>query len=211
MADLELLPAAPAAPAAKSLSDDEVLAHTAALWKYQDIPQSEPEPFPEYMQQETDLPDGRVIAARVRGKQHKHDGSNCDDWYEVANLDGITLLAVADGAGSKKFSRIGARESCRAALGYLLHNLAQDKPVDTNDTAQLTNRLAGLVQQAVLRAYGAVEAAFYTRVADWHIPLCWGVICSLRISRPHCCWPWWFRFRLSAKIVWLCRVRLAMV
>ncbi len=166
MADLELLPAAPAAPAAKSLSDDEVLAHTAALWKYQDIPQAEPEPFPEYIQQERDLPDGRVIAARVRGKKHKHDGSNCDDWYEVANLDGITLLAVADGAGSRKFSRIGARESCRAALGYLLHNLTQDKPVDTNDTAQLTNRLAGLVQQAVLRAYGAVEAAFYTRAAD---------------------------------------------
>lgn len=160
MADLELLP--------KSLSDDEVLAHTAALWKYQPVPQDEPEPFPEYLQTEIDCPEGagRVIAARVRGKKHKHDGTNCDDWFETASLNNITLLAVADGAGSKKFSRIGARESCRAALGYLFHSLEQEPLADLADVEQLTARLAGLIQQAVLKAYTAVEAAFYTRAAN---------------------------------------------
>lgn len=164
MADIELLPQAENTP--KALSDDEVLAHTAALWKYQPIPQQEPEPFPEYLQHEAVYQDGSVIAARVRGKKHKHDGTNCDDWFETISLGSMTLLAVADGAGSKKFSRIGARESCRAALGYLRHILAQEPVADLSDTAQLTNRLAGAVQQAVLKAFAAVEAAFYTRAAN---------------------------------------------
>ena len=58
MADLELLPAAPAAPAAKSLSDDEVLAHTAALWKYQD-------PF-YFIGQRNGFPDSRRYAQGVQ-------------------------------------------------------------------------------------------------------------------------------------------------
>lgn len=161
MADLELLP-----PAPKALSDDEVLAHTAALWKYQPAPQSEPEPFPEYLCSEQDCGDGRVIAARVRGKKHKHDGTNCDDWYETASVGNITLLAVSDGAGSKKLSRIGARESCRAALGYLLNDLQQSPLDNLLELEQLTGRLAGAVQQAVLKAQMAVESAFFARATD---------------------------------------------
>lgn len=161
MADLKLLP-----PAPKALSDDEVLAHTAALWKYQPVPQDEPEPFPEYLSCEKTCGYGLVIAARVRGKKHKHDGTNCDDWFETASIGNIALLAVADGAGSKKFSRIGARESCRAALGYLLNSLQQQPLDNALEPEHLTGRLAGAVQQAVLKAQMAVESAFLTRATD---------------------------------------------
>ena len=106
-----------AAESKKGLTNKEVTDHTASLWKYLPIPTDEPEPAPEYLQCDTTLPGGRVIAARVRGKKHKHEGTNCDDWFEIANVDDVTFIAVSDGAGSKKFSRIGARESCKASVG----------------------------------------------------------------------------------------------
>ena len=65
----------------------------------------------------------QVIAARVRGKKHKHDGSNCDDWFDTKNVDGIFLSAVSDGAGSKKFSRIGLRAACKGAVGFLTREI----------------------------------------------------------------------------------------
>ena len=104
----------------KALSNEEVTGHTANLWKYLPIPSHEPEPVPEYINGTVKFPGSKVVAARVRGKKHKHEGTNCDDWYEVANYERMTFIAVSDGAGSKKFSRIGARESCKAAIGFLV-------------------------------------------------------------------------------------------
>lgn len=159
---------------AEPLPDETVTRHTTALWKYLPVPAEEPEPFPEYLTRETES--GRVIAARVRGKKHKHEGSNCDDWFEIASAGEATVIAVSDGAGSKKFSRIGARDACRAAAGYLSCTLAdaltgelsQDVRLPLTDAKCQTacGVLAGIVQQAVLKAYEAVEAACYTRAAD---------------------------------------------
>lgn len=169
-----------AAPAAgkQELSNKEITDRTAGMWKYLPVPADEPESAPEYLQCERTLPGGRLIAARVRGKKHKHEGSNCDDWYEAANVGDVTFLAVSDGAGSRKFSRIGARESCRAAVGYLVTaygKLLPEAPAIRGSLEQdLTSeacmeacgRIAELVQQAVRQARSAVEAAFYARAAD---------------------------------------------
>lgn len=162
----------------QDLSNDAVTEHTAALWKYVPVPDSEPEPAPEYKSDSTELTKSRIIAARVRGKKHKHDGTNCDDWYEFANFEDITFVAVSDGAGSKKFSRIGARVSCKAAIGYLLKTIGQlltenpnfrqelSIPITEPQCMEACGILAEKLQQAVLRAYSAVESAFYTRFAD---------------------------------------------
>ena len=162
----------------KALSNEEVTGHTANLWKYLPIPEGEPEPTPEYINGVVKFPGSKVIAARVRGKKHKHEGTNCDDWYEVASLEKITFVAVSDGAGSKKFSRIGARESCRASVGYLVKTVEQlfaDKPeIRTNLSLDLSDKkcmdacgmLAGIVQNSVIQAYEAVEAAYYSRSTD---------------------------------------------
>ena len=159
----------------KALSNEEVTGHTANLWKYLPIPSHEPEPVPEYINGTVKLPGSKVVAARVRGKKHKHEGTNCDDWYEVANYERMTFIAVSDGAGSKKFSRIGARESCKAAIGFLVSSfekLFTDKPeLKEHLTLALTDSkcmeacgvLAGVVQQSVIKAHEAVEAAFYSR------------------------------------------------
>lgn len=159
----------------KALSNEEVTGHTANLWKYLPIPSHEPEPVPEYINGTVEFPGSKVVAARVRGKKHKHEGTNCDDWYEVANYERMTFIAVSDGAGSKKFSRIGARESCKAAIGFLVSSfekLFTDKPeLKEHLTLALTDSkcmeacgvLAGVVQQSVIKAHEAVEAAFYSR------------------------------------------------
>lgn len=162
----------------KGLSNKEVTDHTAGLWKYLPIPSDEPEPAPEYLQCDTTLPGGRVIAARVRGKKHKHEGSNCDDWYEIANVDDVTFIAVSDGAGSKRFSRIGARESCKASVGCLVNTYgkmiseiptlreAVKRELSSAECMEACGRIAGLLQKAVIQACEAVEAAFYSRATD---------------------------------------------
>lgn len=162
----------------KPLSNKEVTDHTAGLWKYLPIPMDEPEPAPEYLQSDVRLPGGRVIAARVRGKKHKHEGTNCDDWYEIGNVEDVTFIAVSDGAGSKKFSRIGARESCRASVGYLVsayEKLLREVPTIRDALKQelssaagmeACGRIASLVQKSVIQAGEAVETAFYSRVTD---------------------------------------------
>ncbi len=162
----------------KPLSNEEVTEHTAALWKYQPIPADEPEPAPEYRKTRETYGSVQVTAARVRGKKHKHEGTNCDDWYEVSSLGEIVFAAVSDGAGSKKLSRIGARESCRGAVGYLrksMDDLLTRKPGILEDVARAFSdprcmpacgEFAGVVQQAVLKARDAVEAAWYTRLTD---------------------------------------------
>lgn len=162
----------------KPLSNEEVTGHTASLWKYMPIPENEPEPFPEYVSGIIEFPGSKVTAARVRGKKHKHEGTNCDDWYEIANYDKITFVAVSDGAGSKKFSRVGAKESCKAAIGYMTTSfkktLEKNPEIRENLKSELSDAkcmeacgiLANIVQQSVVKAYEAVEAAFYSRSID---------------------------------------------
>ena len=81
------------------LLKDEVIEHPAHMWKYFPVPENQPEPFPEYKTLNLELPECSIIASRVRGKKHKHEGTNCDDWFEVSNYGKIACIAVADGAG----------------------------------------------------------------------------------------------------------------
>jgi serine/threonine protein phosphatase PrpC len=65
----------------------------------------------------------KLIGARVRGKSHKHVGTNCDDWFEFDIARDWTVMAVADGVGSRKLSRVGAKEACRSAIKTLREDL----------------------------------------------------------------------------------------
>lgn len=161
-----------------ALSNDAVTEHTANLWKYLPVPTTTPEPSPEYKNDTAFFPKSHVIAARVRGKKHKHEGSNCDDWYEIANFEDMTFIAVSDGAGSRKYSRIGARVSCKAAIGYLLKAVGEQViknldfrknlalPLSEPSCIGVCSTLAEIVQQAAVKGFEAVESAYYERFAD---------------------------------------------
>ncbi len=158
----------------EKLSDSEVTSHTASMWKYNPVPEA-PEPYPEYKADYDKKQGFEVTAARVRGKKHKHDGSNCDDWYAYDFLDGCVIAAVSDGAGSKPLSRIGAKVSCNAALAGIKSGLSElrkenpdmektlSKPFDDSDFTGLCSKLAVVMQSSVETAFSAVEGAYIVR------------------------------------------------
>ena len=92
-------------------------------WKYIDAPKDVPEPHEDFNLIEINNGEFRAFGASVRGLVHKHEGTHCEDWFEIDTSGDWTIIAVADGAGSKKFSRIGAKESCITAVQYLKGSL----------------------------------------------------------------------------------------
>ncbi|MDD6827522.1 MAG: PP2C family serine/threonine-protein phosphatase [Oscillospiraceae bacterium] len=145
---------------------------TASLWKYNGVPENEPEPHEEYTASEYEFDGIRITGARVRGKKHKHDGTNCDDWFEFGSVGEWTVLAVSDGAGSKKYSRIGAKESCRAAVAGLREYLSvtdedmKEKlslPLDNQGFMEGCSHYASVLQDVIIKANAAVAEAFEER------------------------------------------------
>lgn len=166
------------AQAAEVLDEEEVTRRTARMWKYVPVDASSLEPYPEELRLYRRLAGGELFGARVRGKKHKHEGSNSDDWFAAETLADWTVVAVSDGAGSKKFSRIGARASCEAAVSYIKMRLqmllrerdafeeALAQPLDGQAFSGACTRLAAAVQEGVLAAKEAVGQAFVERSAD---------------------------------------------
>lgn len=107
------------------ISDREVMEHTASIWQYKKIIDDGTEQHTEYHKKRLEKPFGEIIAARVRGKKHKHEGTNCDDFFEAAMTDDCAICVVSDGAGSKKISRIGARVCAETAVEFLKETMAQ--------------------------------------------------------------------------------------
>ena len=114
----------------------------------------------------------KLIGARVRGKSHKHAGTNCDDWFEFDIARDWTIMAVADGVGSRKLSRVGAKEACRGALSTLREDLPRVTLTERTSRQHLGGRGTDgkfsdmdmdKVEQALFRAmdaaYHALEAA----------------------------------------------------
>lgn len=163
-----------AANVAETLTDSDVTAHTAAMWKYNPVPDS-PEPYPEFSAEAKMDDNFDVIAAAVRGKKHKHDGTNCDDNFAFDIKNGVLIAAAADGAGSKPFSRIGARAACDAVIKYAKARLSAienstpnyreelGKPFDNAEFSAVCSELAGLVRDSCTEAFAAVDAAFEKR------------------------------------------------
>lgn len=125
------------------LTDREVLIHTATLWKNKPIPENEPEPYPEEKTECANVGKFHVIGARVRGKKHKHEGTNSDDWFETGDADKFTVCVVSDGAGSRKFSRIGAKYACKGAIAdaqrHLKEYISKHPNIYINLTREMTS------------------------------------------------------------------------
>ena len=97
-----------------------------SLWQYHPISNAQPENHTENhaLQAIADDNSWQLLGASVRGKSHKHKGTNRDDWFEFRTLGRWQIIAVADGAGSKTFSRLGAKISCRTAVEEIEKHLS---------------------------------------------------------------------------------------
>ncbi len=161
----------------KKLSDRDVTAHTAAMWKYKPVPES-PEPYPESISGFAASAGFSVTAASVRGKKHKHDGSNRDDSFAFEIIDGMAVAAVSDGAGSKAFSRIGAKAACEAVIKYSkirLGAIKRDFPnfrrdlggdIGSADFGKVCSQIAEMLRGSCAEAFAAVEAASEKRLKN---------------------------------------------
>ena len=143
-------------------------------WEYHAPPEG-PEPHEEFARVALRSPEGlRLIGARARGRKHKHEGTHCDDWLELDACGPWTLVAVSDGAGSKRYSRVGARVSCQAALARLRRDLEshrirkreawtaesfQRSPEDGTFAEKDLEAVHQALQTAMREAYDAVEEA----------------------------------------------------
>jgi len=107
-----------------------------SLWK--DLPSDETD---KYWQPDTDaigIPFGnrKLIIASKRGRSHAHEGKFRDDSFASA-FDAATgwgIIAVADGAGSAKYSRKGSVLACNTVIDNFNALLAGDK-MKTLETA----------------------------------------------------------------------------
>ncbi len=75
----------------------------------------------------------KMIGASRRGKLHAHEGTYRDDEFAFGTRDDWNLIAVADGAGSHKLSRVGARISTEAAITAMRASLANFGMGETPD------------------------------------------------------------------------------
>ncbi|RJR44340.1 MAG: protein phosphatase 2C domain-containing protein [Deltaproteobacteria bacterium] len=153
---------------------EEISRPVLGQWQYLPVPEG-PDKHEEHYHTFLEVPgELKLIGARVRGKSHKHGGTNCDDWFECSVSGDWTIIAVSDGAGSKKFSRVGAKASCRAAMNYLAeqlnnHRIKERKIWDgetfRRDSTDYSFDEADLefvqqaLHQAMHKAYQAVEQA----------------------------------------------------
>src|SRR5262249_16045660 len=97
----------------------------AAGWRWLPLPQDEPDPHAKHESRMTMTSHGwPLVAARVRGKKHQHEGTHSRGWVEVGHVGRWGVSAVSDGAGSRKFSRVGAKAVCQAAVQRLADVLA---------------------------------------------------------------------------------------
>ncbi|MDE6548802.1 MAG: protein phosphatase 2C domain-containing protein [Muribaculaceae bacterium] len=73
------------------------------------------------------VPQKDIVAASKRGRSHAQDGKPRDDDFRVSfnPQNGWYVLAVADGAGSAKYSREGSRIACTVAEEYCKTYLAE--------------------------------------------------------------------------------------
>lgn len=154
--------------------NNNIMKQTSAMWRYIKVP-DKPEPHTEYDSQYAHLPGGVMMGARVRGKKHKHDGTNCDDWFEIGFCNDWTVIAVSDGAGSRKLSRIGARESCQAAVNNITGVLSDfgdiksefedslAKPLNSKEFGESCGYLANVLQNCMKTVYKSVEKAAQLR------------------------------------------------
>ncbi|MBF0584877.1 MAG: protein phosphatase 2C domain-containing protein [Magnetococcales bacterium] len=97
-----------------------------SLWKINEPPANSLYKKPHTDGQLIVVPGFKIVSASRRGRSHEHAGTFRDDDFFVSHdaSSGWSVVIVADGAGSAKFSRRGSELAVKAAGDYLVSNLA---------------------------------------------------------------------------------------
>ncbi len=155
------------------------------LWK--DIPVDwENMSNPKYQKEDTEcayvkvesLADGTpqkdIVAASKRGRSHAQEGKPRDDHFLMQHMDnGWYIMAVADGAGSAKYSREGSRIACKESVDFCTLQLLRESKdfedainnyhLHTEETEGNARKVVGdyiykIVGGAAFKAHKAINA-----------------------------------------------------
>jgi hypothetical protein len=87
----------------------------------------------------------KIVSASVKGLSHERNNLPCQDASLWRVVYGILIVAVADGAGSAKFSDLGAKVAVESALDYLesiiSHNYCSSETDDVNPRNKVFNHI----------------------------------------------------------------------
>src|SRR5688572_17380669 len=99
-----------------------------SLWKTKDSDRDDPYWKEDNVEEFAKLGDRHIVVASKRGRSHANVGSFRDDDYAFKHYEqnGWSLVVVADGAGSAKFSRKGSEIACKAVVDYFDTNLTPE-------------------------------------------------------------------------------------
>lgn len=142
-----------------------------SLWKDLEPPDDAPFPKP-HLDSDRKVGDVTLIAASRRGRSHAHSGTFRDDDFSLEFVDEWSVLSVADGAGSAKFSRRGAAVACDVVIERTTKHLRGSldgefeellaryaaKEGDMDEARrQIGHRLYASLGDAAMAAYRAVQ------------------------------------------------------
>jgi len=147
------------------------------LWKDiptpEDIEYFQPDSACEYVKVEevNGVPQKDIVVASKRGRSHGHEGKPRDDHFKVNYLEDKSwyIIAVADGAGSAKYSRRGSEIACETAVEHCSSILSSDndfeefiKMYQTEQKADNQKLLGDYIYQivgnAAFKAHRAINA-----------------------------------------------------
>lgn len=117
------------------------------------------------------LPRKDIVAASQRGRSHAHEGKPRDDHFLLHFCDKTEwyIIAVADGAGSAKYSREGSRIACETSVAHCKEALADSAEFENaiqlfadNSDSKEARKLVGdkiysIVGNAALKAHNAIK------------------------------------------------------
>lgn len=118
-------------------------------------------------------PQKDIVAASKRGRSHAQEGKPRDDHFKLEyTANGWYIMAVADGAGSAKFSREGSHIACEESVNFCIVQLNNGKELENaiaryneqkaegeNDARKIVgDYIYNIVGTAAFKAHKAINA-----------------------------------------------------
>ena len=110
---------------------------------------------------------GLLLGASVRGKSHAHQGKWREDYFEFEKVGSLTILSVADGVGSARLSRIGAKIAGTIAVQHVKQYLSSVILSKINNVFNFFEiSITECLKKAALTAISSIEKEAQNRNAN---------------------------------------------
>lgn len=100
----------------------------------------------------------KTINYEVRGRGHEKNGLPCQDRTLTIHRNGVTVIALADGAGSAKHSEIGAQTTVIAVSNLLAEQFT--RLIQNNSGAQVKQLIEATIQEALTEQQQALNCEY---------------------------------------------------